>query len=128
MIIVFAVFVSSLSDESKVFDGASELQLDCMVEESSGSTTMKHDGLLSLTDLSHPDDFPVPPHNGPSLAEMSSPLPVEPNDIKLDPAAGDTSASTGEKGGYSFQMTAVGTMHVLKVCFIKPALNTLVFK
>uniref|UniRef100_A0A669E5P1 Nuclear receptor subfamily 1, group H, member 3 n=2 Tax=Oreochromis TaxID=8139 RepID=A0A669E5P1_ORENI len=81
-------------DESKVFDGASELQLDCMVEESSGSTTMKHDGLLSLTDLSHPDDFPVPPHNGPSLAEMSSPLPVEPNDIKLDPAAGDTSAST----------------------------------
>lgn len=128
MIIVFAVFVSSLSDESKVFDGASELQLDCMVEESSGSTTMKHDGLLSLTDLSHPDDFPVPPHNGPSLAEMSSPLPVEPNDIKLDPAAGDTSASTGEKGGYSFQMTAVGTIHVLKVCFSKPALNTLVCK
>nr|BAV93046.1 liver X receptor [Lates calcarifer] len=80
-------------DESKVFDGASELQLDCMVEESSGSTTVKHDSLLSLADLSQPDDFPVPPHNGPSLTEMSSPLPVEPNDIKLDPAAGDTSAS-----------------------------------
>lgn len=90
------VFVS-LSDESKVFDGASELQLDCMVEESSGSTTMKHDGLLSLADLSQPDDFPVPPHNGPSLTEMSSPLPVEPNDIKLDPAAGDTPASIGER-------------------------------
>ncbi|XP_071752269.1 oxysterols receptor LXR-alpha [Centroberyx gerrardi] len=75
-------------DESKVFDGASELQLDCMVEESSGSTEVKHDGLLSL------DDFPVPPHNGPSLTEMSSPLPVEPNDIKLDPAAGDMPANT----------------------------------
>lgn len=85
-----------VSDESKVFDGASELQLDCMVEESSGSTTVKHDSLLSLADLSQPDDFPVPPHNGPSLTEMSSPLPVEPNDIKLDPAAGDTSASLGE--------------------------------
>lgn len=91
------VFVSPLSDESKVFDGASELQLDCMVEESSGSTTMKHDGLLSLADLSQPDDFPVPLHNGPSLTEMSSPLPVEPNDIKLDPAAGDTPASIGER-------------------------------
>lgn len=91
------VFVSSLQDENKVFDGASELQLDCMVEESSGSTTMKHDGLLSLADLSHPDDFPVPPHNGPSLTEMSTSLPIEPNDIKLDPAAGDTSASIGER-------------------------------
>ncbi|XP_044058029.1 oxysterols receptor LXR-alpha isoform X2 [Siniperca chuatsi] len=82
-------------DESKVLDRASELQLDCLVEESSGSTTMKHEGLLSLADLSHPDDFPVLPHNGPSLTEMSSPLPIEPNDIKLDPAAGDTSASIG---------------------------------
>ncbi|KAK5935636.1 hypothetical protein CgunFtcFv8_020983 [Champsocephalus gunnari] len=48
-------------DESKVFDGASELQLDCMVEEGSGSTAMKHGGLLSLADLSRPDDFPAPP-------------------------------------------------------------------
>lgn len=60
---------------------------------------MKHDGLLSLTDLSQPDDFPSPPHNGPSLTEMSSPLPIEPSDIKLDPAAADTSASTGERSG-----------------------------
>lgn len=89
-------FVSPLSDESKVFDGAAELQLDCMVEESSGSTTMKHESLLSLADLSQPDDFPLPTHNGPSLTDMSSPLPVDPNDIKLDPAAGDTSASIGE--------------------------------
>lgn len=84
-----------LTDESKVFDGA-ELQLDCMVEESAGSTTMKHESLLSLADLSQPDDFPVPPHNGPSLTEMSSTLPVEPSDIKLDPAACDISASIGE--------------------------------
>ncbi|XP_041837297.1 oxysterols receptor LXR-alpha [Melanotaenia boesemani] len=80
-------------DESKVFDGASELQLDCMVEESRRSATMKPDGLLSLTALSQPDDLLGPPHNGPSLTDMSSPLPVEPNDIKLDPAAGDSSAS-----------------------------------
>ncbi|XP_069021885.1 oxysterols receptor LXR-alpha [Embiotoca jacksoni] len=81
-------------DESKVFDGASELQLDCMVEEGSGSSAMKREGLLSLTDLSQPDDFPAPPRNGPPLSEMSSPLPIEPNDIKPDPAAGDTSAGT----------------------------------
>lgn len=107
--IVLTAFVSPLSDESKVFDEASELQLDCMVEESSGSTTMKHDGLLSLAALSHTDDFPGPPHNGPSLAEMSSPLPVEPNDIKLDPAASDTSSSTGEEeeGGCDLQLAVL---------------------
>ncbi|KAI9519433.1 Oxysterols receptor LXR-alpha [Dissostichus eleginoides] len=81
-------------DESKVFDGASELQLDCMVEEGSGSTAMKHGGLLSLADLSRPDDFPAPPHNGSSLTDISSPLPVDLSDIKLDPgSAGDTPAS-----------------------------------
>lgn len=86
-----------LSDEGKVFEGAPELQLDYMVEE--GSTTLKPDGLLSLASLSQPDDFPVPSHNGPSLTDISSPLPVEPNDIKMDPDAGDTSASTGERKG-----------------------------
>lgn len=86
-----------------MFDGASELQLDCMVEESGGSTAMKHESLLSLADLSQPDDFPVPAHNGPSLTEMSSPLPIEPNDIKLDPAAGDTSASIGERKLFTFK-------------------------
>ncbi|XP_029934323.1 oxysterols receptor LXR-alpha isoform X1 [Myripristis murdjan] len=74
--------------DSKVFDGASELQLDCMVEERSGSTEVKHDGLLSL------NAFTVPPQNGPALIEMSSPLPVEPSDIKLDPAASDMPANT----------------------------------
>lgn len=78
--------VSPRSDESKVFDGASELQLDCVVEESSGSVPVK----LALTDLSRPDDFPVPPHNSPAL-------PVEPSEIKPDPAAADTSASSGER-------------------------------
>ncbi|CAB1455290.1 unnamed protein product [Pleuronectes platessa] len=81
-------------DESKVFEGASELQLDCLVEESSGGATVKRGGLLSLADLSQPDDFHAPPHNGPSLTKMSSPLPVETGDIKLDPAAGDTSSSS----------------------------------
>lgn len=100
-------FICPLTDESKVFDGASELQLDCIVEESSGSTTVKHGGLLSLADLSQPDDFPVPPHNGPSLTEMSNPLPVEPNDIKPDPATGDSSASIGEE-----------KVHILNSCII----------
>lgn len=75
------------SDERKVFDGPSELQLDCVVEESSRSAPLK----LPLTDLSRPDDFPAPPRNGPAL-------PVEPSDIKLDPAAADTSAGSGERG------------------------------
>lgn len=67
-----------------MFNGASELQLDCVVEENSGSAPVK----LALTDLS--DDFTAPPHNGPVL-------PVEPSEIKLDPAAADTSASSGER-------------------------------
>ncbi|KAM9764837.1 oxysterols receptor LXR-alpha isoform 1-T2 [Menidia menidia] len=65
-------------DESKVFD--SELQLDCMVEESSRGSTMKPDGLMS-------EPRPPAPHNGP-------PLPLEPCDIKLDPAAAEASASS----------------------------------
>lgn len=77
-----------------MFNGASELQLDCMVQESSGGTTIKPEGLLSLTDLSQPDDFPVPPHTG---REMGSPLPVEPNGIKQDPTAADASSSIGER-------------------------------
>ncbi|XP_061617941.1 oxysterols receptor LXR-alpha [Phyllopteryx taeniolatus] len=78
--------------ESKVCDGTAELQLDCMVEESNGSTTMKHENLLSLGDLSQPDDFPTPSHNGPALTGMCSPLPVEPSDTKPD--VGDTSTGT----------------------------------
>lgn len=91
VLLVLNVCVLPLPDNTKVFKEASELQLDCMVEEGSGSSTVKPDPLLSLTDL------PVPPHNGPSPTEMSSPLPVEPSDIKLDPATGDTSANTGER-------------------------------
>lgn len=70
-----------------MFDGPSELQLDCVVEESSRSAPLK----LALTHLSRPDDFPAPPHNGPAL-------PLEPSDIKLDPAAADTPAGSGERG------------------------------
>lgn len=84
------------SEERKGFDGTSELQLDCMVEESSGGMSVKPDDLQSLTELPQPDDFPVPARNGPS--KMSSALLVEPNDIKLDPAAGDTSVSIGMGG------------------------------
>lgn len=76
-----------LPDDTKVFGDASKLQLDCMVEEGDRDSRVKPNALLSLADL------PVPPHNGPSLTEM----PVEPSDIKSDPAAGDTSASIGER-------------------------------
>lgn len=85
-----------MSDERKVLDGASEQQLDCLVEESSGSGTMKHEGLLSLADLPQPDDFPAPPPSGATLSDMSSGLPLEPNHIKPDPAASDTSGSLGK--------------------------------
>ncbi|XP_054627068.1 oxysterols receptor LXR-alpha [Dunckerocampus dactyliophorus] len=80
-------------DESKVFDSAAELQLDCMVEESNGSTRMKHGSVLSLSDLSQPDDFPAPPRNGSAMTGMNSPLSLDPSDIKPDPAVGDTSTS-----------------------------------
>lgn len=76
-----------LPDDTKVFGDASKLQLDCMVKEGDRSSRVKPNALLSLADL------PVPPHNGPSLTEM----PVEPSDIKSDPAAGDTSAGIGER-------------------------------
>ncbi|XP_020783020.1 oxysterols receptor LXR-alpha isoform X1 [Boleophthalmus pectinirostris] len=78
-------------DERRVVGRASGLQLDS-VEEAGGSSSMKPDGLLSLGDLSPP----LPP-NGDSLSgDMSgdmSGLPIEPNHIKLDPAASDISPS-----------------------------------
>ncbi|KAM6950585.1 oxysterols receptor LXR-alpha isoform 1-T6 [Lycodopsis pacificus] len=80
-------------DERKAFVGASELQLDCMVEESDRSAAMKQDGPLSLADLSPPEDLPAPPHNGLLLTDMRSPLPAEPSDIKPEPSAGDTPGS-----------------------------------
>ncbi|XP_008335524.1 oxysterols receptor LXR-alpha [Cynoglossus semilaevis] len=86
--------ISDVGHESKVFEGSSELQLDCMVEESSGSSTVKSSGLLSLADFSHSNVFHTGPRNGSSPPEMSSSLPVEQRDIKLDPAVVDTSAST----------------------------------
>lgn len=80
-----------------MFDRAAELQLDCRVEKSSRGTTMKHESLLSLAEHSQHDDFSASPQNGPPYSETtSSPLPVDPNDIKHDRAAGDTSANIGE--------------------------------
>ncbi|KAL6113560.1 nr1h3 [Pungitius sinensis] len=78
-------------DERKAFVGASELQLDCLAEEGGG---MKHGGLLSLADLSRPDDPPAPPHNGLPLTDMRSPLPGEPSDVKPDPSGGDAPAGS----------------------------------
>ncbi|KAK7912977.1 hypothetical protein WMY93_013188 [Mugilogobius chulae] len=72
-------------DERRAVGGASGLQLDSL-DEASGSSSMKPDGLLSLGDLS-PTPPPLP--NGDSLGDMS--LPVEPNHIKLDPSASDAS-------------------------------------
>lgn len=80
-----------------MFVGASELQLDCLVEEGGGNGTMKHGGLLSLADLSQPDDLPAPPHNGLPPTDMRSPLPGEPSDIKPDLSAGDAPAGSGER-------------------------------
>lgn len=81
-------------DERKVLDGASGLQLDgLVVEEASGSSSMKPGGLLSAADLSPTP----PPPNGDTLSDMSSDmssgLPIEPSHIKQDPAASDASAS-----------------------------------
>ncbi|XP_034039549.1 oxysterols receptor LXR-alpha [Thalassophryne amazonica] len=74
-------------DERKVFDRPSELQLDCAVK-SAGNAAVKQERLLSL-----PAGF-ITSHNGPSVTEMSSPLPAEPNDVKLDPTAGDMPSNT----------------------------------
>lgn len=86
------VCVCVLSDESKVFDGAAQLQLDCMVEENSRGAAMKHESLLSLS-----EDSSAPPQNDPPPSEMSSPLPVESTDTKLELASSDTPPSTGER-------------------------------
>uniref|UniRef100_A0A673XRF1 Nuclear receptor subfamily 1, group H, member 3 n=1 Tax=Salmo trutta TaxID=8032 RepID=A0A673XRF1_SALTR len=72
----------------EVFDGAPELQLDCLCSgDDRSSAEMKHEG--NLLPLEPPDHagFSSPPQKGPSsLAEKSSPLPMEPSDIKADPA------------------------------------------
>lgn len=73
-------------DDTKAYGDASKLQLDCKVEEGDTSSRVKPAALLSLADLS------VPTFNGPLLTEM----PVDPSDIKPDPATGDTSTSIGE--------------------------------
>nr|XP_061811193.1 oxysterols receptor LXR-alpha-like isoform X3 [Nerophis lumbriciformis] len=80
-------------DETKAFGGATEQQKDFMVEESSGSTTMKHESIQSHGDLSQPDDFSNLPQNGPTLTRMSSPLPVEPNETKPDVSDTGTDAT-----------------------------------
>ncbi|KAG7247269.1 hypothetical protein CRUP_000486, partial [Coryphaenoides rupestris] len=75
--------------ERKVFDRSPARQPDCSVEECADGGQAKHNGLM-LGDPSQADD-------GTSLGEMSSPLPVEHADMKLDPAAGDAPAHTDGK-------------------------------
>ncbi|KAM6980407.1 oxysterols receptor LXR-alpha [Aplochiton taeniatus] len=79
--------------ERKVFDVAPELRLDYTWNNVGSDTEVKHADLLSL-DLPHPAEISTPPQNRPLLAEMSSPLPMEPNNIKLDLAAGNIPATT----------------------------------
>lgn len=73
--------------ERKVFDRSPVRQQDCSVEECADGGQAKHNGLM-LGDPSQADDSA-------SLGEMSSPLPVEHADMKLDLAAGDAPAHTG---------------------------------
>ncbi|XP_041741092.1 oxysterols receptor LXR-alpha-like isoform X5 [Coregonus clupeaformis] len=58
---------------------------------------MKHEGNLLPLEPPHHAGFSSPPQKGPSsLAEKSSPLPMEPSDIKAD-SAGDMPANTEGK-------------------------------
>ncbi|CAL8244416.1 unnamed protein product [Lota lota] len=79
--------------ERKVFDRTPVRQLDCLVEERGDGAQAKNNGIM-LGNPSRADDLPVPSHDGTSLGEMSSPLPVEHGDMKLDPAVGDMPANT----------------------------------
>lgn len=112
-----------------MFDGALELQLDCIKSKSSTAAEVKHEDLLSLP---HPAKFPSPFQNGPSLAEMSSPLSMEPRDIKLDPAAGDMPANTGASVSFRDDVydeikpvCLVRACRLLSVCSVKFALRDL---
>ncbi|KAK6294778.1 hypothetical protein J4Q44_G00356080 [Coregonus suidteri] len=82
----------------EVFDGAPELQLDCLGSGNDRSSAeMKHEGNLLPLEPPHHAGFSSPPQKGPSsLAEKSSPLPMEPSDIKAD-SAGDMPANTEGK-------------------------------
>ncbi|KAK0144367.1 Oxysterols receptor LXR-alpha [Merluccius polli] len=79
--------------ERKVFDRAPVRQLDCLVEERGDGARANHNGPM-LGDPCQADDLSAPSHDGTSLGDMSSPLPVERGDMKLDPAAGDMPANT----------------------------------
>lgn len=83
--------MSSPPGERKVFDRAPVRQLDCAVEECADGGQAKRNGLM-LGDPSQADELA---HDATSLGEMSSPLPVEHADMKLDPAAGDPPVHTG---------------------------------
>uniref|UniRef100_A0A8C7CZU8 Nuclear receptor subfamily 1, group H, member 3 n=1 Tax=Oncorhynchus kisutch TaxID=8019 RepID=A0A8C7CZU8_ONCKI len=72
----------------EVFDGDPELQLDCLCSgDDRCSAEMKHEGnLLPLEPPDHAGFSSSPEKRPSSLAEESSPLPMEPSDIKADSA------------------------------------------
>uniref|UniRef100_A0A8C7GQC1 Nuclear receptor subfamily 1, group H, member 3 n=3 Tax=Oncorhynchus kisutch TaxID=8019 RepID=A0A8C7GQC1_ONCKI len=72
-----------------------QLQLDCFCSGDNHSIAeMKHEGNLLPLEPPHHAGFSSPPQKGPSsLAEKSSPLLMEPSNIKADPA-GDMPANT----------------------------------
>ncbi|KAM8877501.1 oxysterols receptor LXR-alpha isoform 1-T3 [Synchiropus picturatus] len=81
-------------DESKVFVGTSELQVDCLVEDRGLGVSMKQESIQSLAELPQSSDVSAGPQNGPSLTKLSSPPSLEADNIKHDPAFSDTPAST----------------------------------
>ena len=83
----------TLPGERKVFDRTLARQPDCLEEEPSGdgARARQHEVMLG----SPPRAEDLPPHDGSSLGEMSSPLPAEHGDMRLDPAAGDGSVHSG---------------------------------
>nr|XP_046202375.1 oxysterols receptor LXR-alpha isoform X1 [Oncorhynchus gorbuscha]XP_046202376.1 oxysterols receptor LXR-alpha isoform X1 [Oncorhynchus gorbuscha]XP_046202377.1 oxysterols receptor LXR-alpha isoform X1 [Oncorhynchus gorbuscha]XP_046202378.1 oxysterols receptor LXR-alpha isoform X1 [Oncorhynchus gorbuscha]XP_046202379.1 oxysterols receptor LXR-alpha isoform X1 [Oncorhynchus gorbuscha]XP_046202380.1 oxysterols receptor LXR-alpha isoform X1 [Oncorhynchus gorbuscha] len=82
----------------EVFDGDPELQLDCLCSgDDRSSAEMKHEGnLLPLEPPDHAGFSSSPQKRPSSLAEESSPLPMEPSDIKADPAGSMLANTEGQ--------------------------------
>uniref|UniRef100_A0A8C7Q2I3 Nuclear receptor subfamily 1, group H, member 3 n=1 Tax=Oncorhynchus mykiss TaxID=8022 RepID=A0A8C7Q2I3_ONCMY len=83
-----ATDITDVGHGKRVFDGDPELQLDCLCSgDDRSSAEMKHEGnLLPLEPPDHAGFSSSPQKRPSSLAEESSPLPMEPSDIKADPA------------------------------------------